>query len=180
MTHSDLLKIHSIRGSAALAALERNHVDHVVTVPDWVQLSLHRAVELAHSGIRQINTSNENQAVTTAAGLVIGGKKPMVLMQNQGFYNCINTVRAVCIDAHIPLVFMVGQFGREYANLGHSTRQSRRQMVALMEPVLDALKLTYFGLESDSDLAQIDQAYAHAQEIEGAVVLLVGAPMAWS
>ena len=70
--HSDILKQHSIPGSAAFAALRTCSVDHVVTVPDWVQLSLHHAIEAPSSGIRLINTSNENQAVTTAAGLTLG------------------------------------------------------------------------------------------------------------
>lgn len=180
MTHSEILQTHSIAGSSALSALKQIGVDHVVTVPDWVQLSLHHAVEAAGSGIRLINTTNENQAVTTAAGLTLGGKKPVLLMQNQGLYNCINTVRAVCIDAHIPLVFMVGQFGREYSNMGQSTLQSRRSMVSLMEPVLDALKISYLCLESTADLPKIEQAYAMAQAQQNAVVLLVGAPMAWA
>jgi sulfopyruvate decarboxylase TPP-binding subunit len=178
--HSELLKQHSIPGSAALAALQRNAVDHVVTVPDWVQLSLHHAIEAPGSGIRQINTANENQAVTTAAGLTLGGKKPLLLMQNQGLYNCINTVRAVCIDGHIPLVFMVGQFGREFDNLGQTTRHSRRSMVRLMEPVLDALQIPYLHLESVADLPMVDKAYTRAQETQTAVVLVVGAPMAWA
>jgi sulfopyruvate decarboxylase subunit alpha len=168
-----------ISASAAVAALQRNGVDHVVTVPDWVQLSLHDRLHRGVAGIRLINATNENQCVTLAAGLTIGGCKPMLVMQNQGLYNAVNTLRAVCLDAHIPLVFMVGQFGREYANVGQDPRQSRRTMVRIMEPLLEAIGVPFRRVESDADFEAVDQAYEQAQRDHTAVVLLIGAPMGW-
>jgi len=171
---------YSIPATAMLERMKAAGVDHFVTVPDWVQMSLHQQLETGAHGIRQINASSENQCVTMAAGLTLGGKKPLVSMQNQGLYNCVNTLRAVCLDAHIPLVFLVGQFGREYANLGQDSRQSRRTMVRVMEPMLDALDIPYFRLERPSDLGQLEQAYTVAQQRSTAAVILFGAPMAWS
>lgn len=170
---------HSIAASAALAALQRSRVDHVVTVPDWVQLALHARLDQNEADIRVVPCSNENQAVTVAAGLTIGGKRPLVMMQNQGLYNCLNTLRAVCLDAHIPMVFMVGQFGREYANLGQSATQSRRTMVRIMEPLLKAIDVPFFCLDNAADLTRLDAAYEVAERQRTAVVLLVSAPMAW-
>lgn len=168
----------SITASVAVSALQRAGVDHVVTVPDWVQLSLHSHLHNA-SGIRMLNACNENQCVTTAAGLTIAGRKPLLVMQNQGLYNCINTLRAVCLDAQIPLVFMVGQFGREFSNIGQDPKQSRRTMVRIMEPVLDALEVPWIRMDTDADVSQIEKAYAIAHQRRTASVLLVGAPMPW-
>jgi sulfopyruvate decarboxylase subunit alpha len=103
----------------------------------------------------------------------------MLVMQNQGLYNAVNTLRAVCLDAHIPLVFMVGQFGREYANVGQDPRQSRRTMVRIMEPLLEAIGVPFRRVESDADFEAVDQAYEQAQRDHTAVVLLIGAPMGW-
>ena len=173
------LSPHSIPASTALAALQRNRVDHVVTVPDWVQLSLHTRLDQGVAGIRLLPCSNENQAVTVAAGLTIGGKRPLLMMQNQGLYNCLNTLRAVCLDAHIPMVFMVGQFGREYANFGQPSTASRRTMVRIMEPLLKAIDVPFHCLDSAADLGRLDEAYEQAEQARTAVVLLVSAPMAW-
>jgi sulfopyruvate decarboxylase TPP-binding subunit len=170
---------HSIPASAALSALQRNRVDHVITVPDWVQLSLHERLQRGVEGIRLINCANENQTVTVAAGLTIGGKRPILMMQNQGLYNCMNTLRAVCLDAHIPMVFMVGQFGREFSNLGQPATQSRRTMVRMMEPLLTSIAVPFHCLDSAADLPLIDQAFEEAEAQRTAVVLLVSAPMAW-
>ena len=175
-----LLAAHSIPASACLQALREQAVDHYVIVPDWVQLSLHDRVQAGVPGLRMINACNENQACTTAAGLVLGGRRPLVVMQNQGLYNCVNTLRAVCLDARIPLVLMVGQFGREYANFGRSPTESRRVMVRLMEPLLGTMGIPFHRLESAADLPLIGRAYRQARQHGTAVVLLVGAPMAWS
>lgn len=170
---------HSIPASAAVAALQRNRIDHVVTVPDWVQLSLHERLQRGVEGIRLVNCSNENQTVTIAAGLTIGGKRPLLMMQNQGLYNCMNTLRAVCLDAHIPMVFMVGQFGREFSNLGRPPAESRRTMVRIMEPFLASIAVPFHRLDSAADLPLMDQAFEQAEALRTAVVLLVSAPMAW-
>jgi sulfopyruvate decarboxylase subunit alpha len=58
---------HSISASAGIAALQRNRVDHVVTVPDWVQLSPHQRLQDGVEGIRLVSCANENQTVTVAA-----------------------------------------------------------------------------------------------------------------
>jgi sulfopyruvate decarboxylase subunit alpha len=174
------LQPHSISASAALGALQRNQVDHVVTVPDWVQLALHARLDQGDTGIRVIPCANENQTVTVAAGLTIAGRRPLLMMQNQGLYNCINTLRAVCLDAHIPMVLMVGQFGREYANFGQPSTLSRRTMVRIMEPLLDAIGVPFHRLDAEADLTRIDEAYEQAERLRTAVVLLVSAPMAWN
>lgn len=169
----------AIPGSIAFAALQRNQVDYVVTVPDWVQFALHERVNRQDSGIKSINCSNENQAVTVAAGLTIGGKRPLVMMQNQGLYNCLNTLRAVCLDAHVPMVFMVGQFGWEFDRIGKPSTESSRTMVRMMEPLLEAIGVPYYLLNGADDMTQLDEAYAQAERQRTGVVLLVSAPMAW-
>lgn len=170
---------YSISASCAVAALQRNRVDHVVTVPDWVQLALHDRLNKGVGQIRVIPCSNENQVVTVAAGLTIGGRRPLVMMQNQGLYNCFNTLRAVSLDAHIPMVFMVGQFGREFENIGQPATQSRRTMVRIAEPFLRAVDVPFHCLDSEADMAKMDVAFEQAEAERTAVVLLVSAPMAW-
>jgi sulfopyruvate decarboxylase subunit alpha len=171
--------MYSIPASSGVAALRRNRVDHVVTVPDWVQLSLHERLNQGVDAIKVINCCNENQVVTVAAGLTIGGKRPLVMMQNQGLYNCFNTLRAVCLDAHIPMVFMVGQFGREFANLGQPSTASKRSMVRIAEPFLQSIGVPFHVLDGEADMVRMDVAYAQAERERTAVVLLVSAPMAW-
>lgn len=65
---------------------------------------------------------------------------------------CINPLRGVCLDAHIPLVLLVRQFGREFANLGQDPQGTRRTMVIVMEPLLEALDIQHFRLERPEEI----------------------------
>ena len=75
---------HHIPASAALDALRAAGCDHVVTVPDWVQLAMHVRLEAGEPGLPMVACCAEDQAVTVAAGLTLGGRRPVVVVQNQG------------------------------------------------------------------------------------------------
>ena len=163
-----------------LAALHKAGTTHVVTVPDFVQFALHQRLAAPDCGIVSVFAAAEDQALTTATGLHIGGARPVVLVQNQGLYKCMNTLRATCLDAGVPVVFLVGQFGREAGNLGRPMTESTRSMVRLLEPLLDALGVRHWTLEDDADLPRIAEAFAHAQSAETAAVVIVGRHVTWN
>lgn len=154
-------------------------VDHVATTPDFVQLALHRLLDAPDSGIRSLYCANENQALQMAMGLIVGGRRPALLMQNQGLYNCVNALRACGLDAGMPLFMLVGQFGREFANVGQDPRHSRRRMVNLLLPVLDALGIRHWRLESPADLDVIEAAYSDGRARQAPTVVVVGQHLAW-
>lgn len=166
--------------SALMDALHEGGATHVVTVPDFVQFALHQRLSAPDAGIQQVYACSEDQALTTATGLYVGGATPVVLVQNQGFYKCLNTLRATCIDAGVPVVFLVGTFGRELENIGHSTRESRRSMVRLMEPLLDILGLRYWNVTGDADVASVVQAFEHARSAQTGAVVLIDRHVTWN
>src|ERR1700744_6200366 len=149
----------TIGASAYLEALQEAGVTHFVTVPDFVQLALHQAIERGDTQLSLVRACNEDQAVCTAAGLRIAGAMPIVAVQNQGLYACVNTVRAVALDARIPTVFLIGQFGREESNFGQPSTESRRRVVHLLEPLLDTLGMPYRVLNRSEDLAEVKAAF---------------------
>lgn len=163
-----------------LAALQAQQVTHFVTVPDFVQYALHQQVLASDAGPVNMFVCTENQALTTATGLYVGGGKPVVAIQNQGMLNCINTLRATCIDASVPMVFFVGQHGREAENFGQPARQSRRSMVRFTEPLLDSLNIRYWNVDEDADIAKVNAAFAHADTAKTAAVVLIGRHVTWN
>ncbi|WP_321795893.1 thiamine pyrophosphate-binding protein [Caballeronia sp. J97] len=166
--------------AGVIGALRRAKLSHFVTVPDFVQLALHLAIERGDSGLSLVRTANEDQAVCTAAGLTVAGKRPVIAVQNQGFYACVNTVRAVALDARIPCFFLIGQFGRETSNFGAASTQSRRRVVNLLEPMLNTLGVPFWSLDSDDDLSLVEQALDAADSRRGPAALIVNRPLAWS
>lgn len=166
--------------TALLAALKAEGVSHAVSVPDFVQFALHDRIFAADSGITSVLACSEDQALTTATGLHIGGQLPVVMVQNQGMFKLANTLRATCIDAGIPMVFFVGQFGREADNVGKPTSESSRSMVRLMEPTLAAMGVRCFPVEEDADIPRVADAYIHARQAETAAVVLIGRHVNWN
>lgn len=170
---------YSVPASAILERFKANGVTHATTVPDLVQLSLHTELE-EDADVQLIECAAENQALTTAFGLHVGGKTPVVVMQNQGLMNCLNTLRSVGLSAKTPMVISVGQFGREFANLGQPTDASSREVVNTIEPVLEGLGIPFERLETPEDIPAVDRCFAKAREAECPVVLLVGHYTAWA
>lgn len=170
----------NIPASRYIETLQRNKVDYFVTVPDWIQLALHTRLEAGIEGIKMVPCCNEDQAVAVSAGLRIGGKNPIVVIQNQGLYACVNTIRAIGLDAHLPIVFQIGQFGKEFSLLGADPSESKRNMVRLLEPVLSSLGMRFWRIEEEEDLCHVDEAFAVAIETSSPVALIVGAPISWN
>ena len=168
-----------IPASRYIEAMQRHAVDHFVTVPDWVQLALHLRIEAGVPGMTHVPCCNEEQAVAVAAGLWIGGKRPIVVLQNQGLHACINATRTIGLDVRMPLVFLVGQFGREFANFGQDPARSQRSTVRYVEPVLDALGIRHWRLETTDDMPHFDEAMDYAWQESRPAALLVGAPTGW-
>lgn len=170
----------NIPASTYIEALRRNGVDYFVTVPDWVQLSLHLRIESGEPGIKNVPCCNEEQAVAVAAGLWMGGRKPIVVVQNQGMHACINAIRTIGNDVRAPIVFLIGQFGREFANFGHDPAESNRSTVRYLEPVLRAMDIRPWRLETEADMPRFDEAFRYASDESRPAALIVGAPTGWN
>lgn len=177
---SEELNRYSVSARAILDVFRDKGITHVTTVPDYAQLSLQMRLEEGYlPGTRVMRCCTEDQAVECAAGLWVGGGKSVVIMQNQGFYASINAIRGVGIDAKLPLVLMIGPWGREFANLGQDMRQSRRKVVAMLEPLLETLGIRSWHLGSPDDLDNVGRAIDYAYTESAPAAVLVGAYTAW-
>ena len=171
---------YSIRAKAILDELAACHITDIVTVPDYVQISVHMALEAGHlPDARVVNCATEDEAVAIAMGLWIGGRKPALMMQNQGVFASANALRSVGMNAGTPIFMLVGQWGREVANLGKDPSLSKRRAVYNTEPILKALEIPYFRLENPKDIGVIREAIAVAFEKETPAAVLVGAHTGW-
>jgi hypothetical protein len=96
-----------IDGPSAAAALKECGVTHVVWVPDS-DLGTWEAALLAEPSLTLVRVCREGEAVAVAAGLWLGGKRPVVLMQCTGFFEAGDAFRNVVHDLKLPLFFIVG------------------------------------------------------------------------
>lgn len=149
-------------------------------MPDYVQVSLNELVNTGGvAGASVVNCATEDEAVTIALGLHIGGMRPYLSMQNQGLFACANALRTVGRTARTPVPILAGHWGRELDNLGHDPRTSTRLEVRMAEPLLDALEIPHYRLESPADVGVVAEAFHRAHRDETAVAVLVGAHTSW-
>lgn len=161
----------SIPAADLLAALRAVGVTDVVAVPDTHQRSLIDLL-LADGEPRFIQATTEDEAIAIAAGLVVGGRRPVLQIQHAGMYASVNHLRGIAIDGAFPLVFLIGLLGRDP---NKAPRDNFDSMVRFAEPLLDTFDVPHFLLDGPADLPRVADAFRLADERSGPVALFVGA-----
>ena len=153
-----------------LDAIQSAGVTDIVAVPDTHQRSLIELLDRTGEP-RLIQSATEDEAVALAAGLIVGGRKPLVQIQHAGLYACVNHLRGIADDGRFPMVFLIGLLGRDPDLLPGEHGGS---MVRLAQPLLDIFDVAHFLLDSPADLDKLTGAFEVAESRQGPVALLVG------
>ena len=162
----------SIPADEFLAAIHAAGVQDVVLVPDTHQRTLLDLL-MADEQIRTVHCSTEDEALAVSAGLIIGGRRPMMQIQHAGLYASVNNLRGLGLDGHFPIVIVIGLLGRDPEL---EPRDDGSSMVRLCEPLLETLGIPSRLLDGPDDLHHVTAAFEEAAERNGPVALLVGAP----
>ena len=67
-----------------------------------------------------------------------------------------------------------GLFGRDVSK--PTDAESQQRAVRLVEPLLDALGVPHYAIDSDADVGVIRTAFDQSREMHGPTVVFVGAP----
>ena len=150
-----------------LAQIKANGVTHVVWLPDsetnWLYLLMK-----ADPTIELIPVSSEGAAFSTAAGLSVGGKKPIILIQNSGLMKSGDSLRGWAIGMNIPVVLMVGYRGYTRHGVIQDTAAT------YTERFLNAFDVDYYLIENSEDAERITIAFNEAERTQRPVAVLVG------
>jgi sulfopyruvate decarboxylase TPP-binding subunit len=95
-----------IDGATVATALEAAGFTHLVWVPDS-HLGTWDAA-LSASRLAPIRPCREGEAIGIAAGLMLGGARPVVAIQCTGFFEAGDAVRNVVHDLRLPLKLLIG------------------------------------------------------------------------
>jgi phosphonopyruvate decarboxylase len=103
-----------------------------------------------------IIAANEGDAVAVCAGAYMGGKKPVVLMQNSGLTNALSPLTSLCAVFRIPVLAFVSLRGEE----GVPDEPQHALTGKITIPLLDLLGIPWEYLSDDSGKAavQLDRA----------------------
>ncbi len=150
-----------------LEQFRKNGVTHVVYLPDSESNNLFLAME-EDPTIDIISVGREAETMAIAAGVLIGGKKPVCLIQNTGMMESGDSIRGLALDCNLPVVMIIGYRG--WTRWGVTPDSAAR----LTEPTLNAWGVRYFLVEHDGDADRISLAFEEAQKTSRPVAVLIG------
>ena len=140
----------------------------MVWLPDTETSFLYKLLA-ADPSLAIVPVCREAESMPIAAGLWIGGKRPVVLVQNTGFFESGDSIRGLTLDIGLPLVMLIGYRGWTRHGV---TRDSAARYT---EPILHAWGINYYLIERDDDAARISTAFEEAERTQRPVACLVGA-----
>jgi sulfopyruvate decarboxylase TPP-binding subunit len=155
-------------GAELVAALKQNGVTHVVWIPD----SFLGEWESALSAAREpalIRVCREGEAIGVAAGLLLGGKQPLVFMQCTGFFEAGDALRNVVHDMKLPLFLVVGV--RSF--YAHQKRATEDTCPVFTEPIVKAWQIPYVVLDERNTAADLAAQYRKAKAAGRAGIVLL-------
>jgi sulfopyruvate decarboxylase subunit alpha len=155
-------------GPSVVAALKECGVTHVVWVPDS-ETGTWEAALARDPDIRLIRVCREGEAFAVAAGLHLGGKQPLIVIQCTGLFEAGDALRNVLHDLKLPLFLVVG-VRSWYA---HQEGKSVDTCPLFTEPILQAWKVPYVLLDKRHTAQDLAAAYrqARAENRAGAVLI---------
>jgi sulfopyruvate decarboxylase subunit alpha len=155
-------------GPSVTAALKQCGITHVVWIPD-TELGAWDAALSADDAVTLIRVCREGEAFALAAGLYLGGKQPIVLVQCTGLFEAGDALRNVLFDLKLPLFFVVGV--RSY--YAHQQGTTADTCPVFTEPILRAWQIPFVVLDHRSTADDLANAYRQAQAEKRAGAVLI-------
>lgn len=155
-------------GSSVVAALKECGITHVVWIPDS-ELGTWEPALRAEPALQLLRVCREGEAFAVAAGLYLGGRRPLILLQCTGLFEAGDALRNVLHDMKLPLFFVVGL--RSY--YAHQQGTTRDTCPVFAEPILQAWQVPYVLFDRKHTAADLAAAYRQAQAEKRAGAVLI-------
>ena len=149
-----------VHARGIIEEFKKQGVTHVVGIPDNGSRGLYETL-WEDPEIEVVLVSREGEAYALASGLYLGGKQPLVLIQNTGFLEAGDGFRGTAYNMQVPLVMLMGYRGYKTMQPGAPRLDT---VASFFEPTLKAWDIPYTILHTDDDLPQIAAAFRKVAE----------------
>jgi sulfopyruvate decarboxylase TPP-binding subunit len=156
-----------LQAASVLDQLTRCGVTHIVWLPDSETGFMYQA--MMQSPITLVPVCREGEAIPVAAGLIAGGKRPVVLIQSTGFFESGDSIRGMALDLRLPVLLMLGYRGYSGRDKPEGDSAAR-----FLEPILSAWRIPFQVVESDAQGHYISEMYQKAQADRHPAAVLFG------
>ncbi len=140
-------------GPQIVEVLQELGITHVVMIPDST-LGQWEGALTAAKALRVVRVCREGEAWAVAAGLHLGGARPLVVIQCTGLFESGDALRNIAHDWGLPVFALIGY--RSYLNQSAIPGDT---CLVFTEPVLDAWKLDYRFVDSVDKLHLLAHHY---------------------
>lgn len=138
---------------------------HVVWLPDSALGPWEQALQQP-GRLELVRVCREGEAWLIAAGLQLGGKRPLVMIQNTGMFESGDALRNVLFDLKLPIPAVIGY---RSALIPNSTDSARH----FTEPLLKAWGIDYVVVNSPAELPRMAEQFAACQAAGKPGVVLI-------
>ena len=156
------MSVAALTADRVLSELKKCGITHII----WLPHSEVKFVDEEHE-LPIVPVCREAEAIAVAAGLMLGGKEPVVLYDNCGMFETGDSVRGMALDFRLPLLMLIGYRGwRRNAPITDSA-------AIFTKPNLDSWGITHYLVETDEDVERISKGYREAHETNKPVAILI-------
>lgn len=150
--------------------LKEAGIDTIIALPDSRLKELYPLLA-ADPEFRYIPVTNEGEGVSIAAGFWLGGKNPIMIMENAGFRVACEPLARLGLTHGIPVLMILSDVGmigeRNWWGIGHGIT---------MEPLLKAMRIPYLMVKYKDEVAEaIKKSKLHiATSLYHVAIILTG------
>ena len=155
-------------GPSVVAAFKECGITHVVWIPDS-EIGTWEPALRAEPALQLIRVCREGEAMAVAAGLLLGGKHPIVLVQCTGLFEAGDALRNVVHDLKLPLFVIVGV--RSWH--AYQEKASKDSCPVFTQPIVQAWRVPYVLLTREHTAADLAAAYRQARAENRAGLALI-------
>lgn len=148
-------------------AIKNSGVDLILSVPCDMLKGLINEIENAKE-ISYIPVTREEEGVGIATGAYLGGKTPLLLIQNSGLGNSINAIKSLLELYEIPIIFMMSHRGTEGEKIS-----AQFPMGKVLLDLLDCIGIESLIINSHIKIVNIEKAVKKSKETSKPIALIL-------
>lgn len=143
---------------------------HVVWIPDTAIGPWEKDLQ-ASKQLELVGVCREGEAWPLAAGLLLGGKQPLVVMQTTGLFESGDALRNVLYDLKLPVFALIGVRNALVS-------ESRDSAKTFAGPIVQAWQLNAVWIDSEADKPKFADHVrrCRAENVAGVAMLAEGGP----
>ncbi len=174
----------STRAADLLSALIQVGATHLIGIPDNTSAALFSRAA-AHDRIAVLTVTREGEAFAIASGLWLGGKSPVVVVQNTGLLESGDSLRGTAVRMGVPLLCIVTYRGYgsmiahaaelegNGSNIETLMRNDVDSVALVTEPTLRAWGIPYRAYPGESKPEALIDAWQEAHRERRPVAVLL-------